>query len=244
MSRFTSLYLRVPRPKNLFGFISLQTGTELITLMLILNKVTGVYGLLAILTGYQLSLLQLATYVYSLVSLGVVVYLAPHIRRQSAVECLALAWLYVVDTTVNTADTVAFGSTWYPATTTTKVGNIGTVAVATVGAPPRETAASMVLLVAHTLVRIYYSLVVMSFARQVIQSTVQTLVINGEADVVDSPDGPFAQNLPDGQGRRGRAGRTMVSFIRGYWLEQPLAGWTPEGASTKGSVSAKARDFS
>lgn len=224
--------------QNLFGFISLQTGAELITLALILNKVTGVYGLLAILTGYQLSLLQLLTYVYSIAVLASLVYLAPHIRRQSAVECLALAWLYVVDTGVNAVDTVAFGTQWYPATGTT----------ASAGVPPQETAFSILLIVAHTLLRVYLSLVVMAFARQTIRATVQRLVILGEGDVVDAFDGPFTVGLPDGEGRRGAIGRAMVSVVRGYWLEKPedgwqaATGWVPE-ESSKAKGFAKPGDF-
>jgi len=105
--------------QSLFGVISLQTGTELISLALIFNKVTGVYGLLAILTGYQLSLLQLSTYVYSIGVLGLLVYLIPHIRKQSPFECLALAWLYILDTVLNGAYTAAFGLEWYFASSAT-----------------------------------------------------------------------------------------------------------------------------
>lgn len=93
--------------------MSLRTGTELITLSLLLNKVSGFYGLLAILTGLHLSPLQISMYIYSLFALVLTATLAPHIRKQSPLQCLALAWFYVLDTLVNAAYTAAFAVTWF-----------------------------------------------------------------------------------------------------------------------------------
>lgn len=234
MSRFTRLYLRVPRPKTLFGAISLQTGTELISLALVFNKVTGVYGLLAILTGYQLSLLQLSTYVYSIAVLVLLAILIPHIRRQSPFECLALAWVYILDTAINAGYTAAFGLDWYFATQMTEPvdkqeSGISKFVVEGIEGlrretavhgkvVPQETATSMLLIIASILIRVYFSFVVMAFARQVLQKYMQLMILEGPG--VDDHDGPFAVDLPDGDGRKGRLGRLMVSFGRGYWMDQ------------------------
>ncbi|RFU32886.1 hypothetical protein B7463_g3457, partial [Scytalidium lignicola] len=80
---------------------------------MIFNKLTGFYGLLAILTGLQLSPLQLSMYVYSVAALILLGFLMPHIRKQSPFECLALAWFYLLDTVINTAFTAAFAVTWF-----------------------------------------------------------------------------------------------------------------------------------
>lgn len=93
--------------------MSLETGASLITLSLLLNKISGLYGLLALLTGYHLSPVQLSMYLYSLVALALAVILFPHIRKQSPLECLALAWLYLLDSLINAAYTAAFGVTWF-----------------------------------------------------------------------------------------------------------------------------------
>ncbi|KAG5984091.1 hypothetical protein E4U55_006123 [Claviceps digitariae] len=240
MSKFTRLFLRAPRPQSLFGLIGLQTGTELISLALVFNKVTGVYGLLAILTGYQLSLLQLSTYVYSIGLLGCLVYLIPHIRRQSPFECLALAWLYCLDTAINGAYTATFGLDWYFASTSTggeqKVSSLPNIvmegfeglrrqsAIQAKVLLPQETATSMVLIVGLTLIRVYFTIVVMAFARQVLQKYMQLMILEGPG--VDEREGPFAIDLPDGDGRKGKLGRLMVSFGRGYWLDIPgLEDW-------------------
>lgn len=234
MSRFTRLYLRVPRPKTLFGMISLQTGTEVISLALVFNKVTGVYGLLAILTGYQLSLLQLSTYVYSIGVLVLLANLIPHIRKQSPFECLALAWMYILDTAVNGVYAAAFGLDWYFKSqstdgTDTQTSGLPNFVVEGVEGlrqeaaihgkvVPQETATSMLLIVGATLIRVYFSFVVMAYAKQVLQKYMQLMILEGPG--VDDLEGPFAEDLPDGEGRKGRLGRLMVSYGRGYWLDQ------------------------
>ncbi|KAL9109479.1 MAG: hypothetical protein Q9227_005814 [Pyrenula ochraceoflavens] len=93
--------------------MSLRTGAELITLTVLLNKVSGLYGLLAILTGYHLNTIQLSMYIYSVVALALTAYLSGHIRKQSPLQCLALAWFYVLDTIVNATYTATFGVTWF-----------------------------------------------------------------------------------------------------------------------------------
>ncbi|KAL5002972.1 Inositolphosphorylceramide synthase subunit Kei1-domain-containing protein [Aspergillus recurvatus] len=108
-----SRFLRIPRPQTFLYVMSLQTGASLITLSLLLNKISGLYGLLALLTGYHLSPVQLSMYLYSLIALASTVLLFPHIRKQSPLQCLALAWLYVFDSAINAAYTAAFGVTWF-----------------------------------------------------------------------------------------------------------------------------------
>ncbi|MCJ1395384.1 hypothetical protein MMC18_008268 [Xylographa bjoerkii] len=93
--------------------MSLRTGASLASLTLLLNKVSALYGLLALLTGLHLSPVQLSMYIYSLLVLALAAYLAPHIRTQSPFHCLALAWVYVVDTVVNAAYTAVFAETWF-----------------------------------------------------------------------------------------------------------------------------------
>jgi inositol phosphorylceramide synthase regulatory subunit len=109
----TARILRLPRPRTFLYTMSLSTGASLITLSLLLNKVSGLYGLLALLMGFELNSLQLSMYIYSLLALGLTAYLAPHIRTQSPLHCLALAWFYTIDSIINVAYTAAFGVTWF-----------------------------------------------------------------------------------------------------------------------------------
>lgn len=52
-------------------------------------------------------------YLYSIIIFGLVCYLGPHIRRQSPLQNLALAWIYILDTLINAAYTTLFGLTWF-----------------------------------------------------------------------------------------------------------------------------------
>ncbi|QSS53805.1 DUF1753 domain-containing protein [Histoplasma capsulatum var. duboisii H88] len=106
-------FLRIPRPQSFLYLMSLQTGAALITLSLLLNKISGVYGLLALLTSYQLSPFQLSMYIYSILGLALTAVLAPHVRLQSPLQCLALAWFYLIDSVINAAYTAAFAVTWF-----------------------------------------------------------------------------------------------------------------------------------
>ncbi|KAJ5246416.1 hypothetical protein N7468_001399 [Penicillium chermesinum] len=108
-----SRFFRIPRPESFLYVMSLETGASLITLSLLLNKISGLYGLLALLTGYHLSSVQLSMYLYSLIALALGAFLFPHIRKQSPLECLALAWFYVLDSLINASYTAAFGVTWF-----------------------------------------------------------------------------------------------------------------------------------
>ncbi|CAG8227848.1 unnamed protein product [Penicillium salamii] len=110
---FSSRFLRIPRPESFLYVMSLETGASLITLSLLLNKISGFYGLLALFTGYHLSPVQLSMYLWSLIALGLAVALFPHIRKQTPLQCLALAYLYVFDSLINAAYTAAFGVTWF-----------------------------------------------------------------------------------------------------------------------------------
>ncbi|KAF2396690.1 DUF1753-domain-containing protein [Trichodelitschia bisporula] len=105
--------LKVPRPTKFLHFMSLRTGTSTILLAHVINKATGVYGILALLTGYSISSFQLSMYLYSLIALALTVYLAPHIRSQTPWHCLAFAQLYVLDTIINSLYTAVFAFTWF-----------------------------------------------------------------------------------------------------------------------------------
>ena len=91
---------------------------------------------------------------------------------------------------------------------------------------------SMVFIAGVTLIRVYFTFIVMSYARQSLQKYMQLMILEGPG--VDDYDGPFAADLPDGDGRKGRLGRLMVSFGRGYWLGHLDSGdWAPDAGQPK-----------
>ena len=52
-------------------------------------------------------------YLYSLFALALTIYLSRHIKSQSPLQCLALAWFYVLDSIINAAYTAVFAMTWF-----------------------------------------------------------------------------------------------------------------------------------
>ncbi len=269
--------------------MSLRTGTELITLSLLLNKVSGFYGLLAILTGLHLSPLQLTMYFYSIAALVLAATLAPHIRKQSPFQCLALACFYVLDTLVNAAYTAAFAVTWFlvvsqhhsdaqgskapgaggstideTAGFTSPKYNVSHVEIAAspaagltkgqdavaIGVPGASTSASgpslghgfaqpesfsSILVICLLLaVRIYFALVVLSYARFVLRQYIADVTLRNNSTPFQHKDtsdltlaeNPFNPHFPEGKGWKGRAGRLMVNIGKSYWLgTDEDAGW-------------------
>ncbi|CAK7218323.1 hypothetical protein SCUCBS95973_003445 [Sporothrix curviconia] len=108
-----SLRPRLARPKTFLGFVPIQMGTEIISATLFFNKLTGAYGLLAILTGFSLSFIQLSAYLYNVAVLTLLAICIPHIRRETPLPNLALAWAYTIDTLINAAYTATFAIRWY-----------------------------------------------------------------------------------------------------------------------------------
>jgi inositol phosphorylceramide synthase regulatory subunit len=253
--------------------MSLRTGVEMISLSMVFNKLTGFYGLLAILTGLRLSPLQLSMYIYSVGALILLTFLMPHIRKQSPFQCLALAWFYALDTIINTAFTSAFAVTWFLAVSADNAnkgipsgapgsGTIGDTAgftnpkfnaseanviaspagqdavayglagaaAATASNPSlrhgvgiEESIPSIMVVVFLTLVRVYFILVVMAYARQVLRQHMYTsssvkLHLHTDGAAETPADNPFAIGSPEGAGWRGKLGRIMVKVGENYWL--------------------------
>lgn len=260
--------------------MSLRTGTELSTLALLLNKVSGLYGLLALLTGIHLSPLQFSMYIYSVLALILVVLLTPHIRTQSPFHCLALATFFLLDTIVNAAYTAVFAVTWFlvlsqhhsesngsiggagkmmgdAAGFTTPEYNVSKVEVAVGpdqgisagGARPEaliagsgegqavsagtpsfshgiwqpESMSSIVVILLLWAVRVYFVLVVMSYAklvlrRHVMATTGRSVQVQTGSRDVTLLENPFGAHLPEGKGWKGRLGRIIVGTSPGFWL--------------------------
>ena len=294
---FSSRFIRIPRPKvspPVFFFaepptdtiqtflylMSLRTGTELSTLSLLLNKVSGIYGLLALLTGLHLSPLQLSMYIYSILALLITIILAPHIRTQSPFHCLALATFYILDSVINAAYTAAFAITWFLVISQHHSDDAGSsvpgaggqtmsdaagfsspefnvshvdVAVAADGSLPGkreeaitagvgdgpaltasspslghgvlqpESISSVTVICALWAVRIYFVLIVMSYARLVLRRHVASISRSSTAlytpgKSTNMIENPFAMHLPEGKGWKGRLGRIMVAVGKSYWL--------------------------
>lgn len=100
--------------QSFLHIISLRTAAELITLTLLVNKLTGLYGILAIFTGYELNWLQLSHYIYSIIVLGLLSWLMSSIRKpEEPLKNVMLAYVYVLDSVVSSVYTALFGAGWF-----------------------------------------------------------------------------------------------------------------------------------
>lgn len=219
----------VGHTQGFFGFMSLTSGMELITSIALFNGVViiliGLAGLFAMQSATDSPPLLLETaFLYTMVSVAAMLYLRRHIWRKGPAECLALAWLYILDTAFYTFCTVVFWARC-PAANGKSSDNRG---ANTDEGAAFEWFTIAVLLAGISTLRVYFMFVTMAFAREVVQGRIQRLVIGGASDVLDSKDGPFMLNLPDGQGWRGKLGRGLLFLGRGYFLDHSRTEWTKD----------------
>ena len=254
--------------QSFLHIISLRTATELIILSLLFNKVSGLYGILALFTGYELNPLQLSHYIYSLIVLFLVCWLAQSIRKPSQpLHNLALAWVFVIDSVVNSVYTTLFGTGWFivlarnlgkqvpahlpmgegtiddtagftsPEHNATRVDVIaepgpgvldGQTAVAygtqygNLGAAVFQSGsmASLTVIGLLWIARVYFCLVVMSYARTMVRQYIANTSTGYSAS--EDPtlaENPFRAGREEGAGWKGKLGRSMLRFpTKRYWL--------------------------
>lgn len=255
--------------QSVLGFITLRSATELIFLTLLFNKVTGLYGILAIFTGYELNALQLSHYVYSLIVLGLISWLFAAIRQpEQPLKVVGLAFLLILDSLINAIYTSFFGASWFivlaqhlnegkvddnvPGAGTIEdtagftspehnVSKVEVIATPAEGAMPGQVAtaypteggvtltsavfesgsmASLTVIGSLWILRIYFCLVVLSYARGVVRSYVLTTSTGyTHSDDPTMAENPFREGREEGEGWKGKLGRAMMKFpSKGYWL--------------------------
>ena len=103
------------------------------------------------------------------------------------------------------------------------IGKAATVTAITASTSLQH-APSLVMIVLLTLIRFYFVVIVMAYARQVLRQYLHTassarshIINDGSSDL--EVENPFAPNMPLGQGWRGRLGRIMLFIGRGYFLD-------------------------
>ncbi|BFZ58408.1 hypothetical protein PYCC9005_005470 [Savitreella phatthalungensis] len=103
--------------------ISLKTRCEVICLFAVLNKASGIYGVLALLTGAHVSAWQMSMYVYSIAATALFLVCMRHIASSSPREFRAgtdsllgvvvFAWAYLADSLINGVYTAVFATSWF-----------------------------------------------------------------------------------------------------------------------------------
>ncbi|KAH9893504.1 DUF1753-domain-containing protein [Cubamyces lactineus] len=102
------------RPLSSFlGFLDIKTGVTIALLFALLNKVAGVYGLVAVLTGAGGSAAQLSLYLYSVLGLVALTWGLKATLHEDAKHTLYFAHLFFADHILSTAWLVFFGVLWW-----------------------------------------------------------------------------------------------------------------------------------
>ncbi|EIN09653.1 DUF1753-domain-containing protein [Punctularia strigosozonata HHB-11173 SS5] len=103
-----------PRPASSFlGCLDLKIGVTVALLFALLNKVAGVYGLIAALTGAGGSFAQISLYVYSVFGLVVLAWGLRAVTEEDAKRSLYFAHMFFADHVLSTMWTVFFAVTYW-----------------------------------------------------------------------------------------------------------------------------------
>ncbi|CAD6573823.1 MAG: hypothetical protein CYPHOPRED_005217 [Cyphobasidiales sp. Tagirdzhanova-0007] len=94
-----------------FSVLDLKLGSEIITYLALLNKVVGIYGLLAVFSGGTAA--QVSLYLYSIGSIVLCAWGLRQISQEHPPKSLLYAHLYGLDHVVSTLYTLYFGVQWY-----------------------------------------------------------------------------------------------------------------------------------
>lgn len=215
-------------------------------------------------------------YIYSIIVLGIVCYLGPSIRRQSPLQNLALAYIYIIDSVINAAYTVLFALGWFillgqhindqvPGTNAPGgkmmndtagftdpehgVSEVEVIATPAAGVMPAQDAvaigknagstnaalgnaffqsgsiASITVISILWLIRLYFCLIVLAYARRVLRQYILTTSsrttdfgLTGGSDSAEYAENPFRVGREEGEGWKGKLGRIMTVVPKRYWL--------------------------
>ncbi|KAF7340251.1 Nucleoporin-interacting protein [Mycena venus] len=114
MSGVKQLIMRLLWPLTSFcGVLDLKTGVEIALLFAVLNKVAGVYGLIAVLTGAGGSFAQLSMYIYSVLGLVALGWGLKVVKAEDAQQTFYFAHLFIADYVLSTSWTVYFAVKWW-----------------------------------------------------------------------------------------------------------------------------------
>ncbi|CAH7689659.1 Inositolphosphorylceramide synthase subunit Kei1-domain-containing protein [Phakopsora pachyrhizi] len=101
----------IPLLSSFLGFFDIKLGVTIISLLSLLNKVAGIYGILAVFTGGSLS--QVSMYIYSILTIGLVIYGLQATGEENPRKAMIYAHYLLIDQLISTLYTIIFGIGWY-----------------------------------------------------------------------------------------------------------------------------------
>lgn len=106
-------WARVPRLNKFLWVFELQLATEIIVFFTMLNKISGIYGILAIFAGAAITLADLILYIYSIFAFVFFLWALEQVRKSRPGGCLLLGYIYLIDMVLNLIFTVHFSVEWF-----------------------------------------------------------------------------------------------------------------------------------
>ncbi|KAF8637588.1 hypothetical protein AX17_002657 [Amanita inopinata Kibby_2008] len=98
---------------SFLGVLDIKTGATIGLLFALLNKVAGVYGLIAVITGAGGSFAQLSLYIYSVLALLALTWGLRTVKDEDARQSLYFAHFFFADHIFSTTWTVFFAVDWW-----------------------------------------------------------------------------------------------------------------------------------
>lgn len=222
-------------PRSFFFVAPLQIGAEIVAACAILNKVSALYGLGALFTGHPLTVMQWVMNLLAVAVFPVAIFGWLSIYNRRPLRVLVFTYVYTIDTFVSLGFTIYFIVYWFtkagkaanngPGAPTQTVSMVAREAPTNVGygsseaaslnksmSNGQEIAMTVVATTVFLLMRFYFMLVLIGYARLLCRKT-NLRSSNGE------PNGSWAARLQyiliaplekfwTGQSRNGRRERS------------------------------------
>ncbi|RCK56131.1 Inositol phosphorylceramide synthase regulatory subunit KEI1 [Candida viswanathii] len=203
-------------PIKFFGVIPLFIGVEIILGITILNKASGLYGILSLFTGHPinfwqwlynlLSLITLPVYASALINLKV----KPKNLRKTSLATI----VYVLDTLIGSLFTLYFIYFWFSLEdgSVKSEGQDATVGATSQSASPaRELSITISTTIVVTVVRFYFTLVMISFTKALLKQNSMELRYNANQNDQPPPD-PEEEELMNAEGFSGEFRKALFDL--------------------------------
>ncbi|EEB07891.2 inositol phoshorylceramide synthase regulatory subunit Kei1 [Schizosaccharomyces japonicus yFS275] len=171
--------------KKFFGICGLQTGCEFIVWFSIVNKLCGIYGVLALFQSADVSFAEVTMYVCSFIFLFIFGWLSIYIPKRTVFHALVFSYTYLIDSLINFLFLIFFSISWFMhlvenaaipdagVSTLTERADAGSaVDNTTTGSTnpflQAESAPSIIMLVLVAGFRIYFILVTISYSSELV----------------------------------------------------------------------------
>jgi len=225
--------------------MDMKTGVTIALLFALLNKVAGVYGLIAVFTGGSLA--QLSMYIYSVVGLVALTWGLKAVGQEDPRRVLYFAHMFFLDHLFSTCWTVFFGVVWWvytphdgqriansDAQREMAGGASGTEghnmtaeerAEAALGIWNKEKGFAAGVLIIGWLIKIYFAILIYSFAFHLRKGSYRSLP-QSFATATSRTYGPFPRE-PDEDDDEGQEVETFYRPSRGFHTNHSsIASWS------------------